>query len=52
MYSCETVWVKVILSKGWMIAVRNYSIYKHYNGKKKKQGEGSRFKDDEFSGVK
>ena len=25
-YSCETVWVKVLLSKGWMVAVRNYSI--------------------------
>ena len=25
MYSCETVWVKVLLSKGWIAAVRNYS---------------------------
>ena len=25
---------------------------KHYNGKKIKQGEGGRFKDNEFSGVK
>ena len=22
---CETVWVKVFLSKGWMVAVKNYS---------------------------
>ena len=25
MYSCETAWIKVLLSKGWMVAVRNYS---------------------------
>ena len=25
MYSYKTVWVKVLLSKGWMVAVRNYS---------------------------
>ena len=25
MYSCETVWVKMTSSKGWMVAVRNYS---------------------------
>ena len=22
---CETAWVKALLSKGWMVAVRNYS---------------------------
>ena len=26
--------------------------YKYYNGKKNKQEEGGRFRDDEFSGVK
>ena len=34
MYSCESIWVNVLLSKGCMVAVRNYSIYKHYNWKK------------------
>ena len=51
MYSCETTWVKVLLSKGWMTAVRNYSI-QTLQWKKNKHGEGGRFKDDEFSGVK
>ena len=51
MYSCETAWVKVLLSKGWMIAVRNYST-NTINGKKQTEGEGGRVKDNEFSGVK
>ena len=38
MYSCETVWVKVLLSKGWMVAVRNYST--NTIMEKNKQGEG------------
>ena len=50
MYSCETVWVKVLLSKGWMVAVRNYST--NTIMEKAKQEEGGRFKDNEFSGVK
>ena len=50
MYSCETVWVKVLLSKGWMVAVRNYST--NTIMEKNKQGEGGRVKDNEFSGVK
>ena len=37
-YSCETVWVKVLLSKGWMVAVRNYST--NTIMEKNKQGEG------------
>ena len=49
-YSCETVWVKVLLSKGWMVAVRNYST--NTIMEKNKQGEGGRVKDHEFSGVK
>ena len=51
MYSCETVWVKVLLSKGWMVAVRFYSANTIME-KTNKQGEGGRFKDNEFSGVK
>ena len=39
MYSCETVWVKVLLSKGWMVAVRIYST-NTINGKKQTEGEG------------
>ena len=50
MHSCETVWVKLLLSKGWMVAVRNYS--KNTIMEKNKQGEGGRFKDNGFSGVK
>ena len=37
MYSCETVWVKVLLSKGWIAAVRNYST-KTIMEKNKQQG--------------
>ena len=47
---CETVRVKVLLSKGWMVAVRNYGSIQTLM--EKKTGEGGRFKDDEFSGVK
>ena len=49
MYSCETVWVKVLLSKGWMVAVRNYSRNTVMG---KKQREGGRVKYNEFSVVK
>ena len=48
MYSCETVWVKVLLSKGWMVAVRFYSA--NTIMEKNKQGERGRFKDNEFLG--
>ena len=41
---------KVLLSKGWMVAARNYST--NTIMEKNKQGEGGRFKDNEFSGVK
>ena len=50
MYSCETVWVKMLLSNGWMVAVRNYRT--NTIMKKNKQGEGGTFKDNEFLGVK
>ena len=40
MYSCETVWVKVLLSKGWMVAVRNYSIQTLSCKKKETGGRG------------
>ena len=49
--SCETVWVKVLLSKGWMVSVRNYSTNTIME-KKQTDGEGGRVKDNEFSGVK
>ena len=39
MYSCETVWVKVLLSKGWMVAVRNYSTNTIME-KNKQRGKG------------
>ena len=49
MYSCET------LSKGacikMMVAVRNYSTNTIME-KKQTEGEGSRVKDNKFSGVK
>ena len=44
------LWVKVLLSKGWMDAVRNYST--NTIMEKKTEGEGGRVKDNEFSGVK
>ena len=50
MYSCETVWVKVLLSKGWMVAVRNYST--NTIMEKNKQEDEGRFKDNEFFRVK
>ena len=46
----KTVWVKVLLSKGWMVAVRNYST--NTIMLKSKHGEWGRVKDNEFSGVK
>ena len=49
MYSCETVRVKMLLSKGWMVAVRNYSA--NVIMEKQTEGEGSRVKDNEFSRV-
>ena len=39
----------MLLSKGWIVAVRNYSTN---TGNGKKNGEGGRVKDNEFSGVK
>ena len=48
--SCETVCVKVLLSKGWVVAVRNYS--KNTGNGKKTEGKGGRVKDNEFSGIK
>ena len=36
--SCETVCVKVLLSKGWVVAVRNYS--KNTGNGKKQRGKG------------
>ena len=50
MYSCETVWLKVLLSKEclqWEIAVQTL-----YWKKKQREGKGGRLKDNEFSGVK
>ena len=40
MYSCEAIWVKVLVSKGWV-------QYKHYNGKKQTEETGG----GGFSGV-
>ena len=51
MYSCETVWIKVLLSKGWMIAVRKYSKSTIMENKQT-EGERGRVKENEFSGVK
>ena len=46
----RTVWVKkVLLSKGWINAVRNYSTSTIME---KNRGKGGRVKDNEFSGVK
>ena len=39
MYSCETERVKVLLSKGWMVAVRNYSTNTIME-KNKQRGKG------------
>ena len=50
-YSCETVWVKVLLPKGWMVAVRNYSANTIMD-KKQIEREGGTVKDNQFSGVK
>ena len=50
MYSCETVWVKVLVSKGWL---QSEITVQTPNGKKNKQrGNGGRVKDMELSGVK
>ena len=47
MYSCETIWVKVLVS-----GCSQKLQYKHYNEKKQTEGEGGRVNDTEFSGVK
>ena len=47
MYSCETVWVKVLLSKGWMVTVRNYSTNTIMEKKQTEEKEGT-VKDNEF----
>ena len=44
------LWVKVLLSKVWMVSVRDYST--NAIMVKNKQGEGGRVKDHEFSGEK
>ena len=51
MYSCETTWVKLLSSKGCMVAVRNY-ITNTIMEKNKQRGKGGRVNDLEFSGVK
>ena len=53
MYSCETVWVKVLVSKKMDVCSQKLQ-FKNYNSivEKNKHGEGGRFKDNEFSGVK
>ena len=51
MCSCDTAWVKVLLSKGCMVTVRNYSTNTIME-KKQSNGEGGRVKDNEFSEVK
>ena len=40
----------MLLSKGWIVAVRNYST--NTGNGKKTEGEGGRVNDNEFSGVK
>ena len=44
--SCETVWVKVLLSKWWIVAVWNYS---KSTIMEKNRGDGDRVNDNEFS---
>ena len=48
MYSCETVWVKMLVPKD---ACSQKLKYKHNNGKKQ-MGKRGRIKNMEFSGVK
>ena len=48
-YSCETVWVKVLLPKGWMVAVRNYSANTIMD-KKQIEREGVRLRIINFQG--
>ena len=50
MYSCETVLVKVLVSKGCLQSEITVQALK--TKKKQTEGEGGRVKDMEFSGVK
>ena len=49
MYSCEAVWVKVLVSKGWLQSEITVQTLKT---KKNRGGKVGRVKDIEFSGVK
>ena len=49
MYSCETVWVKMILSKGWL---QSEITVQTLMEKKQTEGEGGMIKENECSGVK
>ena len=49
MCSCETVWVKMISSKGWMVAVRNYST--NTIMKKTNRGNGVGLRIINFQGL-
>ena len=46
--SCETVWVKVLVSKGWFQS--NYSTNTIIEKTNRREGEGGSVKDMEFSG--
>ena len=50
MYSCETVLVKVLVSKGWLQSEITVQALK--TKKKRTEGKGGWIKDMEFSGVK
>ena len=45
----ETAWVKVLLSKGWMVAVRNYSTNTIME-KNKQRGKGGGLRIMNFHG--
>ena len=48
MYSFETAWVKMLVSKGWLQSEITVQTLQW----KKTEGEGGRIKDMEFLGVK
>ena len=52
MYSCETVWVKVLVSKGWLqLEITVQTLQRKKTNRGKGDGGGRRVKDMEFSGV-
>ena len=51
MYCCETVWLKVLVSKGWLQSEIAVCQYKHYNGKNKQRGKEGGFEGREGCGI-